>query len=367
MYCDNAATTNLTKEVKDYIISILDDYGNPSSEYSIGNKTKNIINESRKNVADFINANEDEIIFTSSGSSANTLAIKGLTEELSNYFMYCSPTAHKSMLLTCKSCMYNHFLKVDQNGNIDLLELEEQLVKLYYTTPVICLEVANSEIGTIQNIKLICKIVHKYKGIVIADFTGYIPSFRVNVKDIDVDIATFSGHKLHALKGVGVLYKKDSIILQPLVYGSQEYGLFGGTENVVGIASLGKAVETYDYDSITSDGRDYLYLQLITKIPDCRLIGNIKNRLPHNLFMCFEDINGNDLVALLDIDGIQISTGSACNNGNKIPSTTLTAIRLNDGDIHSCIRITLSGCETIQDLNWLCDRIVKNVKFLRER
>lgn len=367
MYCDNAATTELTNEVKEYIISILDLYGNPSSTHSLGNKVKQIINTARINVAKFINANDDNIIFTSSGSSANSLAILGTTNELSRYCLYCSPTSHKSMLLTCRNCKCNHMLEANEYGEIDIIKLENELIRLYSTTPIVCIDVANSEIGVIRNIKNICNVVHKYNGIVIADFTGYIPSFKVDVKDIDVDIATFSGHKLHALKGIGVLYKKENIKLKPLVYGSQEYGLFGGTENVIGIASLSKAVETYNYSSISYDGRDYLYNKLVSNISNCHLIGKLENRLPHNLYMCFEGVNGSDLMNLLDINGIQVSTGSACNSGDKVPSSTLMAIGIDNEYIHSCIRISLSGNESMDDLDFLYSKIKDGVEFLRNK
>lgn len=365
MYLDNAATTPLSDEVKEYLISILDYYGNPSSNHSIGDMTKHIIDESRENVRKFINASEDDdIIFTSSGSSANTLAIKGLTNKLDNYILYCSPIAHKSMMLASASCQYYHKLKVNKLGEINIDNLEYQLSLIRDYKPIVCIDVANSEIGTIQNVTKIEKLTHKHNGIIICDFTGYIPSYKVDVKKLNIDIATFSGHKLHALKGIGVLYKKKEIELEPLVYGSQEQGLFAGTENFLAIASLGKAIENYDYSSINCEIRDYFYNLLISKF-DCYLVGSLINRLPHNLFICFKGIDGFKLKALLDMNNIQVSNGSACNSGSPKPSNTLIEIGLNELDLNSCIRITFSGNETYSELNSLCDIIEKCINYLK--
>ena len=364
MYLDNAATTPLKQEVKDYIISILDDYGNPSSHYSLGDTARKIINQSRENVAKFINAKSgDNIIFTSSGSASNTLAIKGLEKQ--KYLFYYSPIAHKSMIKTCESTPYHRYLKVNQYGELDLNNLIKELERSKDFSTALCIDMANSEIGIIQDIEEIIKTVHKYNGIVICDATGYIPSFKIDVQKLNIDILTFSAHKLGALKGTGVLYKRNGIKLDPLIYGSQEQGLFAGTENVIGIAALGKAIENYDYSSVTSIDRDYVYNYLINNIPDSYLIGKIEDRLPHNLYMCFKGVEGESLMLLLDLCNIQVSTGSACNSGNPNPSATLVAIDIPDEDIHSCIRITLSGNETKQDLDYVCNKIRLCVEQLR--
>lgn len=177
----------------------------------------------------------------------------------------------------------------------------------------------------------------------------------------------FSAHKLSALKGVGVLYKKKHIYLEPLIYGSQEQGLFGGTENVIGIAALGKAVENYDYSSITSNNRDYIYNYINNNISDSYLVGaDLKHRLPHNLYICFKGIEGESLMTLLDINGYQVSTGSACTSGDLTPSSTLLAIEINKEDINSCIRITLSGKEEITELNKFCEVLKRCVETLRQ-
>ena len=178
-------------------------------------------------------------------------------------------------------------------------------------------------------------------------------------------MAGFSAHKLGALKGCGVLYKFPNIELEPLIYGSQESGLFGGTENVLGIVALGTAVENYEYSSLTYYSRDYVLNYMEENISNFYLVGSKDNRLINNLYLCIKGVNGNQLMAMLDMDGIQISTGSACNNYSPEPSTVLTEIGIDQDDLQSCIRITFSCHETKDQLDYLCQRLKQNIDFLR--
>lgn len=365
VYLDNSATTPLTDSVKKYLISILDEWGNPSSLHSQGTKPRKIISEARKSVAKFINANSDDIYFTSGGSASNTLAIRGYFLRNVCMILY-SPIAHKSIIKCTDNCgLLGLPLKVNKEGFIDIHGLETSLRSL--NKALVVIDHANSEIGTIQNIDEIIKITHLYNGIVYLDCTGSIPTIPIDVKKLDIDMLGFSGHKLGGLKGCGVLYKKKNIELEPLVYGSQEKGLIGGTENVLGIASLGKAVESYDYSSISSANRDYVYDYIIKNIPGSYLVGasiESGNRLPHNLFICFKGIEGESLLILLDMNGIQVSTGSACTSGDLTPSTTLVAIGMDENDIHSCIRMTF-GNETKEELDYVCKTLKQCVEKLR--
>lgn len=365
MYLDNASTTPLKSEVKDYIISLLDTYQNPSSMYQSGVNAKQIITTARNNVAKFINTNPENIIFTSGGSANNTLFIKGYTQRNECRVLY-SPTSHKSVLKCVESLKYKCSLKVDYTGKIDLQDLKECL-SIDTMKKLVVIEHANSEIGTIQNIKQIIEMCHFYNAIVYVDCTGSISQIPVDIRTLDVDGLGFSAHKFSALKGVGILYKKKHIELEPLIYGSQEQGLFGGTENVIGIAALGKAVENYDYSSITSNNRDYIYNYIKNNIPDSYLVGaDLKHRLPYNLYICFKGIQGESLMTLLDMNGYQVSTGSACTSGDLTPSSTLLAIKMNKEYINSCIRITLSGEEEIAELNKFCETLKRCVETLRQ-
>lgn len=371
MYLDNAATTPLKPEVKDYIISLLDTYQNPSSMYQSGVNAKQIITTARNNVAKFINADPENIIFTSGGSASNNLVIRGYFSGVINYFMMYSSIAHKSMIKCIEGCIHPHQCQpilVDKQGFFNLKDFEPWLKNHCNTYKLlVALDCANSEIGTIQDVKKIIEITHKYHVVVYLDCTGSIGQIPLDVKALDVDMVGFSAHKLGALKGTGILYKKTNIRLKPLIYGSQEQGLFGGTENVIGIAALGKAIENYDYSSITSKNRDYIYDYIKNNIPDSYLVGaDLKHRLPHNLYICFKGVEGESLMTLLDMNGYQVSTGSACTSGDLTPSSTLLAIKMNKEDINSCIRITLSGKEEITELNTFCKTLKRCVETLRQ-
>lgn len=363
MYLDNASTTPLLPEVKDYIISILDNYQNPSSLYQSGSHSKQIITKARVNVANFINANPGNIIFTSGGSASNTLMIKGYVQK-NDCMVFYSPIAHKSVLKCVESVEYKTPLKVDRRGYINI-EVLEHLLKQTFMKKLVVIDYANSEIGTIQDVQKIIEVCHNNEAMVYLDCTGSIGQIPVDVKELNVDAIGFSAHKLGALKGTGVLYKKSNIELEPLIYGSQEQGLFGGTENIIGIAALGKAVENYDYSSINSNARDRVLDYILRNILGSYLIGDISNRLPHNLYVCFKNVQGESLMILLDMNDIQVSTGSACTSGDLTPSTTLTAIGMDEDDMNNCIRITFSGNETNEELDNFCEILNKNVSLLR--
>lgn len=365
VYLDNSATTPLSEETKQYLIKLLETYGNPSSPHSVGQPAKQIVSEARKSVAKFINADANNIYFTSGGSASNTLAINGYEKEHKCNILY-SPIAHKSILKCVDSITSSSTVSlfVDEDGKIDINEMECMLTLCDYT-PFVAIDYANSEIGTVQDVKQIIDIIHEQGGIVMLDCTGSISTIPLDVKSLDIDIATFSAHKLGGLKGCGVLYKKPNIELEPLIYGSQEQGLVGGTENVLGIASLSKAIENYDYSSISSVNRDYVYDYIINNIPDSYIIGSLENRLAHNLYMCFKGVEGESLMLLLDMNGIQVSTGSACNSNSITASTTLSAIGMDKDDMHSCIRMTFSGNETKEELDYVCEKLNESVRRLR--
>ena len=365
IYLDNASTTQLKPEVKKYIISILDQYQNPSSQYQSGIESRIIINDARNNIAKFINADSKDIIFTSGGSASNTLAIAGYAQKNNCTVLY-SPIAHKS-IIECVHKLDSQPIQVDEKGLINLSSLEYQL-SLGKKRKLLVVDYANSELGTIQDIEKIIMLAKLYNAIVYLDCTGSISQIPIDVKNLDVDMIGFSAHKIGALKGTGVLYKKPSIELEPLIYGSQEKGLFGGTENIIGIASLGEAVKYIDYSSISSENRDYVYDYILKNIPDRYLVGTPigAERLPHNLYICFKRIQGESLMILLDMNDIQVSTGSACNSGNPQASKALTTIGMDEEDIHSCIRITFSGKETKEELDTVNEQLKKCVSQLRD-
>lgn len=370
-YLDNAATTALSAEMKEYLISALDVFGNPSSAHSEGSKANKLVEKVRENVATFMNSNGSEnIYFTSSGSASNSLGIQGFILANRCDILY-SPTTHKSVLKTIDNLaefygINANKLKVDSFGNIDVSYLE-RLLETRNKGALVVVEHANSEIGTVQDIKTISNIVHRYNGRLFVDCTGSVSTVPLDVMDWNVDMATFSAHKIGALKGVGVLYKKADITMLPLVFGSQEQGLFGGTENVLGILSLGKAIDLLDYNK-TSYNRDFVWNSL-KNIDGVSLIGAPlnKNRLINNLYICIKGVKGTDIAALIDdVYRIQISTGSACNNGSSTPSSTALAIGLSEEEANSCVRISFSGNETEDELKKFCKNFSTCIKMLRD-
>lgn len=373
IYLDNAATTPLSDSMKRYLVSLLSVYGNPSSLHSVGEKADELITQAREAVAGFLNAAPEDIFFTCSGSASNALAVRGLVPGNApdeRYEVFYSPTAHKSMLRACDSCRSHTPLKVNSAGEISLSYLDDILRKHSRLCPLVCIEAASSETGTIQDVTGIGSVVRKHNGLLLVDATGYLPSYRIDLGRWRscVDILTFSGHKLHALKGVGVLWKRPEIRLAPLIYGTQEQGLFGGTENTLAIASLGKAVRDYDYASISPYNRDYVYDYIVRRIPDCALIGAPTasgHRLPHHLYLCFQGVEGESLMHLLDLYGIQISTGSACNQKSPSASDALYAIGMEPQNMHSCVRLTFSGRETKEELDYVCAKLEQCAASLR--
>lgn len=364
LYFDYAATTPLSDSVKKAVVKMLDNYYNPSSIYQSGRDVKVAIEDARHNVAEFINADIDDIYFTSSGSASNTLAIKGYLKDGTQPVFY-SPIAHKS-IIKCVEDLENPIYKIPfyKYSEFNLYELEEMLSKSQ--NPFVIIDYANSEIGTVQHVKKIASIVHKYDGVIYVDCTGSISTIPLDVKELNIDMAGFSAHKLGALKGCGVLYKSSDIQLSPLIYGSQEGGLFGGTENVLGIVALGTAIKEYDYTTLSSHSQEYVINYLVKHISNFYLVGSPRSRLINNLYLCIDGVKGESLMALMDMNGIQISTGSACNNYSPEPSNTLKEIGMEEKDLYNCIRITFSCHETDEQLERLCIQLVQNINNLRK-
>ena len=373
-YLDNAATTPLSKEMVEYLSSMLNIYGNPSSTHSEGVKARKLIESVREKTASFINAGSPEnIYFTSSGSASNTLGIYGFATCKKCDILY-SPTVHKSILETIRGLekfhnISNGELKIDCFGNIDINYLKYSL-GTGCNTKLVVVDYANSEIGTIQNIKEIAEVVHLYDEYndnkLLVDCTGSISTIPLNVDVLNVDMASFSTHKIGALKGVGVFYKKEDIEIAPLIYGSQERGVFAGTENLLGILSLGKAIDSIKYDK-TSYNRDFVWSN-IKHINGVSLVGSLltENRLSNNLYVCIKGVSGYSITTMMDdVYKTQISTGSACNSGILSPSPLLLKMGLNEDDANSCIRISFSGNESLEELSDFCKNLNICIEMLR--
>lgn len=363
IYFDNAATTKPSKEVIADVTWCLENiWGNPSSIHSEGVKARQILEKSREKVAKFISAEPEEIIFTSSGSESNNLAIKGFLD--ANYRFGCiisTKTEHPSVYNTCMYLGREHrleYIPVDSDGKVDIDKFRRSISVLSDTYfCFVSIMLANNEIGTIQPIKEIAKIIHRHQGVLHVDATQAVGQIPVDVKELDCDLLTFSGHKLGCPKGIGVLYKKKTINLSPIIHGGhQENGYVAGTENIPYIYALGNQVERIGKVAINYETCDYLMCKIIKNLQEYKpLLRGSFNRLPNNLSLTFEGINAEALITLLDMHGICVSVGSACSSGEKTPSRVLKAIGLSDEEAFSTVRISIGADTTTEE----CDEFVR--------
>ena len=350
IYLDSSSTTKPKSEVIDYTINILrNNWGNPSSIYEYGMESKRIIENARRTVAEFINAEPEEIYFTPSASASNAIATGCFMKENSRFYNFITTNIeHSSINKYFHKDVWKYYEEVDRNGFVNA----EQFKK--YRKSLVSVMAANNEIGSIQPIKEICSVVKENMCVFHSDLTQYIPYFKVDVKELGLDMASFSAHKLGGLKGCGVFYKNKDIKVNPLVFGSQQDGIMAGTENIYGIAALGKAIELIDYSKTNEirKKRDYL-LENLLKIEGIKLNGSIENRLPNNINIRIDGIciENQQILAMLDIEGYCLSAGSACNSYEKTPSHVLKAIGLSDSEANRSIRITISEENTYEELD----------------
>lgn len=358
-FLDSSSTTRPYDEVIDTMSDVMrNHYGNPSSTHEMGVDAKRIIERVRDQIAEDINCEPSEIIFTSGACEANTLAYSARYHKPPGFrYALSSDIEHKSLELINKE--YANFVKNDSSGNILLNELEMNLLNKRYPIGFITIQAANSEIGTIQDVKSIADIVHSYDAIFHTDATQLYPERRINVKKLGIDLMSVSAQKFHGPKGVGFLYCKNGIELEPLISGSQEHGIRGGTYNTEGIAGMGKALELtrhlQDYRNVCIKfNRDSLYKEIM-EIHGVRLNGPDidDNRLYNNLSLRIDGVKANDLVTMASMHGIYISAGSACSSGDAIPSSTLKAIGLTDEEALSTIRITVDETLNQHDIMYI--------------
>lgn len=375
-YFDNAATTRVKQEVLKEMIPYFEiEYGNPSAMYSIGRNSKRAIEEARKNVAELINANSNEIIFTGCGSESDNMAIKGIAmanRDKGNHII-TSKIEHHAILDSCKSMEKEGFrvtyLNVDENGMIDLEELENTISS---DTVLISIMFANNEIGTIQPIEKIAKIAKNHNIIFHTDCVQACGNVLIDVKRMGIDSLSISGHKIYGPKGIGALYLKKGIKINKLIDGGhQEKNRRAGTENVAGIVGIGKACKlaknnfNYHCDYLKKL-KDYFINEVESKIPDVKLNGDRNNRLPGNVNFSFKGVDGQTLLFKLDQIGICASAGSACNTGSQEPSHVLVAIGLEPELAYSSLRVTFGENNTMEDVDYLIENLEKIVKDLRK-
>ena len=380
IYLDAASTAkyrNVTDDIIIYTIAeaMRNNWRNPSSLYSADVKEK--INKCRANLASFIGTNADEIIYTSGASESNNMAIRGWVDNvhinnLQKANIITTPIEHKSILSLVQSGTLDaniYFCDVDEFGLVDCKSLEHLLVMCEHEPILVSVCMANNEVGTVQNIKKISDLVHKYGGVLHVDATQAFGHILIDVEEMGIDMLSASGHKISPiLRGIGFLYKKKCINIQPLIYGAQENGLRGGTENTYGIIGLNKALEYCDVSLnkvyMMCFMRDYFINSLVSKF-DCKLNGHNEYRLPNNINVTFpQNITGESLLYMLDMSDIKVSVGSACNSRSIEPSHVLKAIGLSDEQAIRTVRFTLPDDITYQDIDRVINEIDKSIKLI---
>ena len=369
IYLDNAATTPIHQEVIKVITDTMQIYGNPSSIHSKGLEAKGLLNNARKSIAQHICCNPNEIIFTSGACEANSLAIQGYMNKYSHSVLITTTIEHKSIQELCAGNNYDiRFVNVDNKGKVDLNHLEQLCKETYlngYSHMLVSIQSANSEIGTIQNIKSISSIVHKYNGVFHTDATQLFPYQKLGMRELGIDMLSMSGQKINAPKGIGFLFVQKDIELKPLIYGSQMEMRRGGTENLPYIVGLAKAIELleYDYTHLLS-ARDYLLNKFSNSGLDFIINGDLENRLPNNINISFKGIEAESLLLMLDLNDIYVSSGSACNSNSVEPSAVLRAINVPNEYIRSAIRITLANDITFDELDYVYETFLKCIERL---
>lgn len=375
IYMDYAATTFVKPEVIEEMNSYFYKYfGNPSSVYHMSRSAKIAIMKAREKISWAINSNRDEIFFTSGGSESDNWAIKGiaLANKEKGKHIITTKIEHPAVINTCRYMEEQGFkvtyLPVDRFGIVDIETLEEAIGE---DTLLVSIMFANNEIGTIEPIKKIGRIC-KEKGVLLhTDAVQAVGNIPIDVKDMNIDLLSMSAHKFYGPKGIGALYIKKGIKINSLIHGgSQERGRRAGTENIAGIVGMGKALEIAA-ENMDRENKRLSYfrdemIEQILKIPGTKLNGHKFNRLPGNINISFDSIEGEILVMALDNRGICISAGSACSAGAMEPSHVLKSIGLSDIEAKSSIRISLGAGTTEEDIKYGIDIIGDTVCKLRK-
>lgn len=375
VYTDNNATTRVAPEVLEEMLPYLSEYyGNPSSMHSFGGNVGRKITEARAKVADLINADPDEIVFTSCGTESDNAAIHAALEvNPEKRHIITSNVEHPAVKNTlerlAKKGYTVTFVPVDTKGRLDIDLLYKSMSE---NTALVTLMWANNETGVIFPIKEIAKKANERGILLHTDAVQAAGKIPIDVKDSGVDMLSLSGHKIHAPKGVGVLYVKKGLKFTSFMTGGhQEKGRRGGTENTASIIGLGRACELAkdhlgEMDKRVRQMRDYLERQLLEKIPSSSINGGIKDRLPNTLSIGFDAVEGESILLLMDQAGICASSGSACTSGSLDPSHVLMAMKVPFESAHGTIRFSLSIYNTMEEMDHIGTVLPQVIKRLRD-
>ena len=375
IYMDHAATTAVRPEVLDAMLPYFTEkYGNPSSVYTFASRNKDVINVSRDIIADSIGAKPEEIFFTGGGSESDNWALKAAAEAFSEKGRHIITTKieHHAILHTCQYLEKQGFdvtyLDVDEKGMVDTGRLEASIRP---DTILISVMAANNEIGTIEPVSRIGAIAHEHGILFHTDAVQAYGQIPLDVNAMNIDMLSCSGHKLNGPKGVGFLYVRSGVKIGSFIHGGQqERGRRAGTENVPGIVGMGKAAELAVLSMNERMGReteirDHMIRRIMAEIPYSRLNGHESERLPNNINISFQFIEGETILIMLDMAGICASAGSACTSGSVDPSHVLTAIGLPKEISHGAVRLTLGYENTMEEGDFVVDNLKRIVENLR--
>ena len=376
VYLDYSATTPVKKEVLDEMIPYFTEhYGNPSSLYSIAQESKEALEKARARVAKLINADVNEVFFTAGGSESDNWALEGVVDALKEKGNHIITTKieHHGILHTAEF-LEKHgidvtYVGIGEDGRVDLAEIEAAITD---KTVLISVMYVNNEIGTIQPIKEISDIAKKHSITFHTDAVQALGNVHIDVKEQGIDLMSMSSHKIYGPKGIGAMYIKRGTKISNLIHGgAQESKKRAGTENLPGIVGFGKAAELAyehldEHINKVSELRNYFIDQVTSKIPYTKVNGSMEYRHPGNANISFEFIEGESMLILLDMNGIAVSTGSACSSKSLTPSHVLSALGIPVENIHGTLRFTIGDFTTKEDVDYVVEKLVEIVEKLRK-
>ena len=376
VYMDNAATTKLSPDVLNAMMPYLTDiYGNASSVHAFGREAREGVEHARNQVAAAINASPDEIFFTAGGTESDNMAIKGVAHKYAKKGKHIITTAieHHAVLHTCEALEKEGYevtyLPVDEDG---LISVEQVKAAMRDDTLLVTVMFANNEVGTIEPIAEIGALCRERNVLFHTDAVQAVCHIPIDVKAMNIDLMSISAHKFHGPKGIGALYCRKGIVLEPVIVGgAQERKRRAGTENVAGIVGLGAAIERA-HKNMAADMarvsalRDKLISGILKNIPHVKLNGHPTQRLPQNVNFSIRYIEGESILLMLDINGIAASSGSACTSGSLDPSHVLLAMGIPHEIAHGSLRLTLSDMTTDEEVDYVLETLTKTVKRLRD-
>ena len=376
VYMDNAATTKLSPDVLNAMMPYLTDiYGNASSVHAFGREAREGVEHARNQVAAAINASPDEIFFTAGGTESDNMAIKGVAHKYAKKGKHIITTAieHHAVLHTCEALEKEGYevtyLPVDEDG---LISVELVRAAMRDDTILVTVMFANNEVGTIEPIAEIGALCRERNVLFHTDAVQAVCHIPIDVRAMNIDLMSISAHKFHGPKGIGALYCRKGIVLEPVIVGgAQERKRRAGTENVAGIVGLGAAIERA-HKNMSADMarvsalRDKLISGILKDIPHVKLNGHPTQRLPQNVNFSIRYIEGESILLMLDINGIAASSGSACTSGSLDPSHVLLAMGIPHEIAHGSLRLTLSDMTTDEEVDYVLETLTKTVKRLRD-